>query len=322
MVPGISLIIPLYNSAPYLDKVFESILKQDYPVFEVIFVNDGSTDETESLVMGFCKEDPNKYRLFSHENRGLNPARYTGLQQARYELIASADGDDYFDADYLSSMISQLGDADIVCAPIITEDSEGNVLSILNQSKAETEVWDTETALIKLLRNFEVGNFFGNKIYRKNLLDGVDFSYRHPFEDYTISHVIFSKASKVIKIAKPTYHYVKRNGSLSTPSLSSYRSCIDAMLIRKEWFEERYPARREYLDLIYDSLFDRFIQLLALGHVSRKDPLYELFRSFYRSEKKNRCMNLYIRRNMAFYLFSPKIYWLGRKFLNRRRGEN
>ena len=323
MASGITLIIPLYNSAPYLGKVFESVLKQDYPLFEVVFVNDGSTDATGFLVEEFCKKDPYKYRLFAHEkNRGLNPARLTGLQQARYDLIVSADGDDYFDSDYLSSMANNLGDADIVCAPIITESPEGKLLSILNEPTSEREAWDTDTALVKLLRNIEIGNFFGNKLYRRSLLDGVDFSYRYPFEDYTISHIIFSRAKEIVKISKPSYHYVRRSGSLSSPNPNSYRSCIDAMLIRKQWFEERFPECRVYLNPIYDSMFDRFIQLLALDYVPTKDPLYALFKGFYRNEKKKRRMNRYIRRNMSFYLLSPRLYWIVRKYLNQRREVN
>ena len=319
MSPGISLIIPLYNSSPFLEKLFQSILQQDYPYFEVIFIDDGSIDATREITSSFCKKCPSRYRLYSQNNRGLNPARKTGIDLARYDLLAFSDGDDYFNSDYLSAMASQLGDADIVCAPIIAETVQEKAFSILNRSEGRVESWDTNTAITKLLQNFEVSNFLPGKLYRKTLFKGVDFSFHDPFEDYTVSHIIFSKAKKILKIPKPSYHYVKRPGSLSAPNPASYRACITAMLIRKKWFENNFPSRKDYSELIYDSLFDRFIQLLSLEYVSRRDHLYHLVKKYYYIEGKNRRMNRYIRRNVTLYLFSPRLYWLARKSVNKLR---
>lgn len=91
--PSISVIIPAYNQANYVSQAIQSVLSQTNPNFELVVVNDGSTDETSQIISKF--QDP-RIRIISQPNRGLAAARNTGLRESSAPLIALLDADDYF----------------------------------------------------------------------------------------------------------------------------------------------------------------------------------------------------------------------------------
>ncbi|MBV8781276.1 MAG: glycosyltransferase [Phycisphaerae bacterium] len=92
-IPLISVVLPVYNSAPYIAKAVESILAQTFTDFELIIVNDGSTDGTEAILRKFEKQD-SRIRLISRPNTGYIIALNEALGLARGELVARMDGDD------------------------------------------------------------------------------------------------------------------------------------------------------------------------------------------------------------------------------------
>lgn len=92
-----SVIIPLFNKAPYIQRAVESVLKQTFQDFEIIVINDGSTDGGE-LLEGY-KDD--RIKVISQENQGVSIARNTGIKHASYFYIAFLDADDYWHKNYL-----------------------------------------------------------------------------------------------------------------------------------------------------------------------------------------------------------------------------
>ena len=103
-LPKISVIIPAYNHFRYLDQAIDSVLDQTYGNYEIIVVDDGSTDNTRQLVEGYG----NSVRYIYQENRGLAGARNTGISAARGIFVAFLDADDYFEKDNLEKKISFL----------------------------------------------------------------------------------------------------------------------------------------------------------------------------------------------------------------------
>lgn len=99
-MPKVSLIIPIYNVACYLQRCINSIKKQTFKDFEAIFVNDGSTDESKDLCKKLIHDTPNM-RLFCKENGGLTSAREYGFERAVGDYIVFIDSDDYLHPDYL-----------------------------------------------------------------------------------------------------------------------------------------------------------------------------------------------------------------------------
>ena len=93
-MPNISVIVPAYNCAQYLPEAIKSILGQTYQDFEIIVIDDGSTDHTRAIVEEYQKRYPEKIRYIYQENQGLACARNAGLRNARGEYIALLDADD------------------------------------------------------------------------------------------------------------------------------------------------------------------------------------------------------------------------------------
>jgi len=98
-----SVIIPLYNKENYVDVAIRSVLRQTWQKFEIVVVDDGSTDRSAEIVKAIA--DP-RIRLIQQENSGVSRSRNRGIEMARGELIFFLDGDDWYDINYLSTIIA------------------------------------------------------------------------------------------------------------------------------------------------------------------------------------------------------------------------
>ena len=98
-----SVIIPLYNKAATIDRAMRSVLGQTFPEFEIVVVDDGSTDDGAAVVRRYVAKD-SRIRLIQQSNGGVSAARNTGIQDARYEYIVFLDADDEYLPDYLETM--------------------------------------------------------------------------------------------------------------------------------------------------------------------------------------------------------------------------
>ncbi len=113
----VSVIVPVYNAEAYLDKCISSILGQSYGGFELVLVDDGSTDCSKAICERYARCD-GRIKLVSQENQGVLSARIRGIREAAGSLIGWADADDWMEADYLEQLVKlqQGSGADIVAA--------------------------------------------------------------------------------------------------------------------------------------------------------------------------------------------------------------
>lgn len=107
-MPMFSIIIPVYNSAKTIRECLESIVTQSFPDFEVIIVNDGSTDETEKIVKSFSEND-SRIKLYSFPNSGVSETRRRGISLATGEYILQVDSDDTINSELLDRL------AEVIC---------------------------------------------------------------------------------------------------------------------------------------------------------------------------------------------------------------
>lgn len=109
-MPTVSVVIPTYNRAELLSRAIDSVLAQTYDDFELVVVDDGSTDDTEAVVTGY---DDDRVRYLAHEtNEGANPARNTGIEAAEGEYVAFLDSDDEWQPRKLEAQLDRLSDTD------------------------------------------------------------------------------------------------------------------------------------------------------------------------------------------------------------------
>ncbi len=107
MIAKVSVVVPAYNISTYIADALKSLEKQTFQDFEVLIVDDGSTDNTAEIVQSFCQRD-SRFRLLKKQNGGLASARNYGIARAKGEYIALLDGDDIYLPDKLASHVTQL----------------------------------------------------------------------------------------------------------------------------------------------------------------------------------------------------------------------
>lgn len=110
----VSIVIPIYNSAPYLSSCLESLLKQTVSDWEAIMIDDASTDESAQIAASYCEQDPRFTLLLQLHNMGQSAARNRGLQHVRGEYLLFLDSDDSLSPDYIEIMLRHIGDADLL----------------------------------------------------------------------------------------------------------------------------------------------------------------------------------------------------------------
>ena len=134
-LPLVSVIIPAYNAAEYIVETIKSVLAQDYKYFELLIVNDGSTDNTEEIIKSF---DDKRIRYILQHNQGASAATNIGIKQSRGEFIIRLDSDDMMTPDYISKHIkhfTEQPEADLVYCDDYLIDENSNPIRIIERKE-------------------------------------------------------------------------------------------------------------------------------------------------------------------------------------------
>lgn len=221
-MPKISVIVPVYNTGDLVKACLESILEQSFRDFELIIVNDGSTDASGEIVKNAI-EGRTDCKYFHQVNSGPGVARNRGLAAAEGEYIAFVDSDDRVEKDYLETLLSgaEKYGADIVqCGYSRVRDGEIVSQVLFEDSCA---VFTDEKDLLNFYHKTFVENKYGhllwNKLYRRSLIEGLSLRFADNREVYG-EDVLFNAhallfAEKVVGIAAAPYNYWLREGSVS-----------------------------------------------------------------------------------------------------------
>lgn len=195
----LSVVIPMYNVEEYIGKCLDSVLSQDFKDFEIIVVDDGSTDNSNSIVREYGKKNGN-LKLLEKKNGGQATARNLGLQYSIGKYVYFLDSDDYISENLFSNIINimEQNDNDLAVFDI-------NVLS-----QNSSFVWERDTS-------FELAATMPqNKIFLRSLWDGEKFPEGYWYEDLGIIPVVVAKSKKPIKVSDSWINYVSdREGSQS-----------------------------------------------------------------------------------------------------------
>lgn len=147
--PKVTVVIPAYNAMRYIAETMDTVLAQTYQDFEVLVVNDGSTDETPNWVNQISQKEP-KVRMVSQANKGLAGARNTGVANARGKYIAFIDADDLWERTKLEQQVNSLESnpkAGLCYTWTALADSEGRATGRVIASHAEGDVWQQMTEM-------------------------------------------------------------------------------------------------------------------------------------------------------------------------------
>ncbi len=214
----VSVIIPVYNTAPYLNRCVESVLRQSYTALEVLLIDDGSTD-TSGLICDQWAEIDSRIKVVHKENGGLSDARNNGLAIATGEYIAFINSDDYINTDMIIKLYNAITmhHADISICNFHYVDESGTPILEWNQYlPIKDEVISGNEAITKMLtiKKCWCYDLAWNKLYRKELFSDIEFPIGKICEDGFISHMLFGKCEAVACISDVCYYYTQRAGSI------------------------------------------------------------------------------------------------------------
>lgn len=213
----VSIIVPAYNISSYLPACIESVLAQTFTDFELILVDDGSTDDTLSVCNSYSKRDE-RIEVIHKINGGVSSARNSGIDASHGEWIAFIDGDDIIEPDYLEKLLS-LSDTesvDLVCCN----------LDIINLNQ---RVSQHPFSTLRICSSIDICDsffsdqtvktqFYGpyNKIIRKSVIGSLRFRELALGEDVLFAFELLCKIRQVALIPYTGYHYIKRENSATT----------------------------------------------------------------------------------------------------------
>lgn len=189
-------------------------MQQEFTNFEIIIVDDGSSDHSYELCCKYGKQDP-RIKVFKKENGGAASARNYGIDVASGDYILFVDSDDYIPQNHLTVLYDTLiiNNADI---------SVAGITYVPGPEVKHTPVTvNSKQILEMLLYRDGIGDYPVSKLYRKELFQGLRYREGLPGEDFDLFFDLFSRAEKTAVTDKTTYYYCQRKGSASINKFSA-----------------------------------------------------------------------------------------------------
>lgn len=214
MSPHISVIVPIYNVAPYIERCVRSLMEQTFKDVEYIFVNDCTPDNSIEILQRVIKEYPERRSsitlLHNKVNKGLAATRFAGMDQAKGEYILHCDSDDWVEPEMLQIMHQKAitEKADIVCCEAIKEYSNRKVHYQYNydEEKLENGLLDLQVGEIHIA--------VWNKLVKKSLYTQYDIRHYDGInmgEDSALTIRLRYYSKKTVIVHEPFYHYNRTN---------------------------------------------------------------------------------------------------------------
>lgn len=230
----ISVIIPIYNVEPYLDRCVQSVIDQTYRSLEIILVDDGSPDHCSAMCDAWAKKDP-RIKVIHKVNGGLSDARNAGLAIATGELISFVDSDDWLAPAFYERLTKALDEdqSDIAACTVEMVWEDGTPSRLLTVQ--ENRILERTDAELALLNENQLKDPVWYKLYKKHVLDEIVFEAGKQHEDVYWTYQVVGNAKRVSLIDYVGYYYWQRNtGIMGNNSYTVKR--LDAI----EAFEQRY----------------------------------------------------------------------------------
>lgn len=225
--PTISVIVPVYNAEPFLTDCISSILDQTYADFELILVDDGSTDDSAAIITRVAASDPRIVAIY-RPNGGLSAARNIGLDAAHGQYITFVDADDMIHPQFLSTLMGMMNpDVDIAACDSVSRQHRLLPRWPQTQTGAVATYEGTEALSEMLYQTSRLRHTAWGKLYRRHLWADLRFPPGW-FEDLHISVDLFPAARQIAFTSQPLYFYRRHQGSYLARADASRADAITA----------------------------------------------------------------------------------------------
>ena len=209
----VSVIVPVYNAASYLDRCVQMILAQNIEDMELLLVDDGSSDASGKMCDVWAQQD-RRVRTFHKANGGASSARNMGIDEARGEFILFVDADDSIPQEHIATLLQtqrQTG-ADMVSASVTYVPGP-----TIQHAPCVCSSW--EFIELVLYRD-GAGDYPVSKLYRRELFEGLRFVEGITSEDFEIFYRLYRRANRVAITDRTTYYYRQNSTSVSNSGFS------------------------------------------------------------------------------------------------------
>lgn len=297
----LSIIVPAYNVEKYIAACLDSLIYPELPDYEVIIVNDGSTDGSLAIAERYAAMLPRLVRVISTENGGLGHARNTGLEASEGEYLLFVDSDDRLAENAVPEMLALLdGEVDILIFDFITVNEHGRELKYNVGSTVEGPQFLADCPQL-LLNPVSACN----KIWHKWLF--LEMNIRFPdriwFEDLATTPKLYIYAECIKHVPQPWYLYLQRTGSITnSTNLERNAEIITAMDITLDYYRERGRFEMYYSELEFLTLYNQLLTATTrINLIDRKSEIQYLLRDDFFGKFPGFDSNYYKRR-MGFKL--------------------
>ena len=243
----ISVIVPAYNVQDYLRECLDSLICQTYDNLEILIINDGSKDNTESIAKEYTLKDK-RIKLINKENGGLSDARNMALDIMKGKYLTFVDSDDYLAEDTIEIMYNDLinSGSEISCVANIQEldkFKQGSGLNVYTRDEA------IDRYLLGLYSEASCG-----KLYKAEIFKDIRFPYKKIHEDTFTTYKVLSKINKTAVNNYNGYYYRVRNDSITNLLYSDKNyDKVEACRIIYEYYKggsHEYRAYNKYLSAL------------------------------------------------------------------------
>lgn len=280
MTPLLSVIVPVYNTAPWLARCLDSICSQSYQNLEILCINDGSTDNSAGILAEYAARDA-RIKVFTQENAGLSAARNTGLEHATGEWVTGVDSDDYLELDAFERAVACVADEVDVVAFGVVKKWTGDVHKTMIFQQFESN--QVLPVTVDLAERIHV--CFWNKLWRRAIVQehGIRFPHGLVHEDDAFFYLFLPHARKIALCDCIGYNYMQREGSIIYSGQSELETSLRYMKVMRyvydvcrgkgvnpvqsvwyqlfvrrnfsyRWGSLLPPERKEYLSLFYEMM--------------------------------------------------------------------
>lgn len=211
-IPEISVIIPMYNAENYIEIPINSLLNQSYKNFEVVLVDDGSTDASTEVAKKVISNDK-RFRILRQKNSGPGAARNHGIREAKGNYISFIDSDDYFHQEFLYKVIqkSKETEADVIVCDFVKVYENGEIIQKYLHPYKLISNFD---AFVDIIQSNNLTSLSQNKIFKKHLFQNIEYPEDIIVnEDVATIYRLILEANKVAFVNESLFFYVFREGS-------------------------------------------------------------------------------------------------------------
>lgn len=240
----ISIIIPVYNTEAFLERCIQSLCVQTYKNWEIILVDDGSTDSSGWLCDMYATKDC-RIHVIHQKNLGVSSARNAGLEIANGEYITFVDSDDYVEADMLQKLLwlQKSSKAEIVSSLFRVENQQK-----MKQENARKMLFNSEDAISDMLCCKNITYHVGCKVFQKTVINGLRFRVECSHnEDLLFCYQAILKSNCIAHISESLYIYGNNENSATRVPFNHTRlTAIDVQEFILGDIQKRYPLSKLY----------------------------------------------------------------------------